>query len=129
MRIAVIIIRILMGLMFLFSSVVVLFKLVPMPALSGDVKTFMDGLMVSRYLFPLIKITELVCAIAFLVGRFVPLANVVLFPVTLNIVLYHAFVLPDGLLVAILLLVGHLVLAYAYRDRYSAMLSANSKVL
>lgn len=129
MRIAVIVIRILMGLMFLFSAVVVLFKLVPMPELSGNVKVFMDGVMVTKYLFPLIKITELVCAIAFLAGRFVPLANVVLFPVTLNIVLYHAFVLPDGLIVAVLLLIGHLVLAYAYRDRYRAMLSPNSKVL
>lgn len=129
MRIAVIIIRILMGLMFAFSAIVVLFKLFPTPELSGDVKVFMDGVMVTRYLLPLIKITELVCAIAFLVGRFVPLANVVLFPVTLNIVLYHAFVLPDGLFVGILLLLGHLVLAYAYRDRYRAMLSPNSKVL
>jgi uncharacterized membrane protein YphA (DoxX/SURF4 family) len=124
MKIAVIIVRILMGLMFLFSSVVVLFKLMPQPELQGNVKLFMTGVTASVYLMPLIKITELVCAIAFLLGRFVPLANVILFPVTVNIVFFHAFVEPNGLLIAILLLAGHLFLAYAYRQHYKPLFAA-----
>jgi uncharacterized membrane protein YphA (DoxX/SURF4 family) len=124
MKIAVIIVRILMGLMFLFSSVVVLFKLVPQPELQGNVKLFMTGVNASVYLLPLIKITELVCAIAFLLGRFVPLANVILFPVTVNVVFFHAFLDPGGLAIAVLLLIGHLFLAYAYRQYYKPMLAA-----
>lgn len=122
MKIALIIIRTLMGLMFLFSSVVVLFNLVPQPELHGDVKVFMEGINASVYLLTLIKITELLCAIAFLTGLFVPLAAVVIFPITLNIMLYHAFLAPEGLVVAIALLLGNLFLFYYYRNNYKSIL-------
>ena len=124
MKIAVIIVRILMGLMFLFSSAVVLFKLMPQPEPQGVVKEFMTGVTAVVYLMPLIKITEMVCAIAFLAGRFVALANVILFPITVNIVFFHAFAEPQGLPIVILLLLGHLFLAYAYREKYKPMLTA-----
>jgi putative oxidoreductase len=113
-----------MGLMFLFSSVVVLFKIMPQPELKGSVKVFMTGVEATHYLLPLIKITELVCSIAFLSGRFVPLATVVIFPIILNILLFHAFVAPEGLPVAILLLLGNLFLAYYYRKNYATLVAA-----
>lgn len=124
MKIAVIVVRILIGLLLLFSSVVVLFNLMPMPELTGDVKTFNDGIMASGYLMTLIKVTELVCALAFIFGRFVPLATVVIFPITLNVLFYDAFLAPEGLPVAIFLLLGNLFLAYAYRKHYTGLVAA-----
>ena len=124
MRIAVTSVRLLMGLLFLFASVVVLFKLMPQPELTGDVKVFNEGIVASGYLMTLLKLTELVCALAFLSGFFVPLATVVIFPVTLNILMNHLFIAPEGLSVAILLMAGNLFLAYYYRERYLPMLKA-----
>lgn len=124
MKIAAIIIRVLMGLLFLFSSAAFFFNLVPTPELTGSLKTFNDGVTASGYLMQLIKGTELVCAIAFIVGRFVPLAVVVIFPVIVNIVLVHAFLAPEGLPVAIFLLLANLFLAYYYRDRYKTLVAA-----
>lgn len=124
MRIAVIIIRVLMGLIFLFSSVVVLFNLVPQPELTGPVKTFNEGIAASGYFMPTLKSIELICALALLAGRFVPLTLVVLFPITLNILLFHAFLAPEGLPVALFLFAANLFLAYVYRDRYSPLFSA-----
>ena len=124
MKIAVIVVRILMGLMFLFASIVVLFNLVKAPEPTGNIKTFMDGIMATHYLLTLIKVTELVCGVAFIIGRFVPLATVIIFPITLNILLFHAFVAPEGLPTAIALLVGNLFLAYAYRKNYVPLLAA-----
>jgi putative oxidoreductase len=49
-----------MGL-FIFGSVVGLFKLIPKPQLNGNVSVFMDGINASGYLLPLIKVTELFC--------------------------------------------------------------------
>ncbi len=120
MKIAYIICRILLGIVFLFASVLVLFKLAPQPELQGNVKVFMDGVKASVYLLPLIKITELICAIAFISGRFVPLATV-LFPITLNILLYHIFLVPEGLVMAIVLLIGNLFLAYYSRKQYTSL--------
>ncbi|MDF9798699.1 putative oxidoreductase [Catalinimonas alkaloidigena] len=122
MKITVKIIRILMGLIFLFSSIVVLFNLVPQPDLAGEVKLFNEGMEVSVYMIPMIKIIELICAIAFITGFFVPLATVVIFPVVVNIFLYHSFLAPEGLAVAIFLLLGNILLAYYYRQHYIPML-------
>ncbi len=124
MKIAVIIVRMLMGLMFLFSSVVVLFKLVPQPELTGNIKIFMDGVTASVYMLTMIKVIELICSVAFLSGRFVPLATVVIFPITVNILMFHIFVGPEGLPVAILLMLGNLFLAWYYRDKYKALFVA-----
>jgi uncharacterized membrane protein YphA (DoxX/SURF4 family) len=124
MKIAVIIVRTLIGAMFLFSSVVVLFKLMPQPEPKGGVKIFMDGVVALVYLMPLIKITELVCSIALLLGRYVALALVVLFPIMVNIVFFHAFLEPEGLPVVLLLLIGVLFLAYAYRKNYITLVAA-----
>lgn len=122
MKITITIVRILMGLIFLFSSIVVLFDLVPKPELTGDVKLFNEGMEASVYLMPLIKSIELVCAIALISGYFVPLAVIMLFPIVVNIVLFHIFLAPEGLLVAIFLLLGNLLLAYYHRKNYESLL-------
>jgi putative oxidoreductase len=121
MKIAVIIIRVLMGLMFLMSSLGFFFHLFPIPELKGNVKLFMEGMIASVYLLPLVKIVELLCGIAFVSGRFVTLATVVIFPNVVNILLFHAFVEPEGLLVAVLLFLGNLFLAFAYRKNYAPL--------
>jgi len=126
MKIAVLIVRVLMGLLFVFSAVVVLFKLIPTPPMEGNVKLFNEGIAASVYLFPTLKVIELLCGIAFITGRFVPLAAVVIFPITLNILLYHAFVFPQGMPVAILLFLGNIFLAYHYRKNYQPMLVAKA---
>jgi len=124
MKIASIIVRILMGLMFAFASIVVLFKLMPQPEQTGNVKIFMDGMTASVYLMTTVKIVELISALAFLSGRFVALATVVIFPINLNILLFHVFLEPSGLIMAILLIFGNLFLAYYYRDKYKSILAA-----
>lgn len=124
MKIAVLIVRILLGLIFLASSVVVLFKLVPVPPLTGNVKIFNDGLAATGYFIPMLKVIELVCAIALITGFFVPLALVVLFPIVVHIFVYHAVLAPEGLVIGALLLVANLFLAYYHRQRYAPLFRA-----
>jgi uncharacterized membrane protein YphA (DoxX/SURF4 family) len=124
MKIAAIVVRVLMGLMFAFSAIVVLFKLVPQPELTGEIKTFMDGVNATGYMMTTIKVIELICAAAFLSGRFVPLAAVVIFPININILLFHVTIAPEGLLVAILLMIGNLFLAWYYRQKYKPLFTA-----
>ena len=124
MKIAVIVVRTLMGLLFLFASSVVLFKLVPQPELSGNVKLFMDGVNATGYLMTLIKVTELLCGIAFVTGRFVPLASIVIAPVIINIFLFHTFVDSSGLPTAIFLVLANSFLAYSNWDKYKPILAA-----
>ncbi len=95
--------RILMGLVFFGAGLAGLLNLAPPPAdLSEGLKTFMAGLMVTQYFFPLLKVTETICGLLLLSGYFVPLALVVLAPIVLNIFLTHLFLAPSGLPVAVL---------------------------
>ncbi|MBL8021795.1 MAG: DoxX family protein [Leptospirales bacterium] len=123
MKIAVIVIRSLMGALLLFGSVAYFLKLFPTPELTGGTKIFMAGMDAVVYLMPLVKATELACGLALLVGRFVPLATVVLAPVVLNIVLYHAFLDPATIGAGVFLLVGGLFLAYAHRSHFKSLLA------
>ncbi len=122
MKIATIIVRSLMGLLFLFASITYLFKLITPPPLTGSMKTFNDGLQASVYLMPTVKVIELICGLAFLSGRFVPLATVLIAPIIVNILGVSAFLSREGLPVAIFLVLANAFLAYQYRERFAALL-------
>lgn len=125
MKIAVIIVRTLIGLLFIFGSVTYFLNVAPPPeGLTGETKTFFDGLTASKYILPVAKFFELVCGLAFVSGRFVALAVVLIFPIVLNILLINAIHLPSGLPIVIPLFFGILFLAYSEREKYLPMLAA-----
>jgi uncharacterized membrane protein YphA (DoxX/SURF4 family) len=124
MRIAVIIVRSLMGLLFLFASITFLFKLITPPEPTGAMKTFSTGLAASVYLMPTVKIIELTCGLAFLSGKFVPLATVLIAPIIVNIFLVHAFLGPEGLPVALFLVLANGFVAYHHRESYKPLLKS-----
>jgi uncharacterized membrane protein YphA (DoxX/SURF4 family) len=113
-----------MGLLFLFASITYLFKLITPPPLTGSMKIFNDGLEAARYLMPLAKVIELICGLAFVSGRFVPLATVLISPIIVNIFFVHVFLAPEGLPVAVFLVLANSFLAYYHRDAYKSLLKA-----
>lgn len=124
MKITVTITRILAGLLYLFSAIVLIFKLMPQPELTGNLKVYMEGITASGYLMPMVKVVEVTCAIAFISGFFVPLATVMIFPININILMVHLFLAPEGLPVAIFLMINNLLLAYYHRDKYKTLFIA-----
>lgn len=124
MKIAVIVVRVLMGLMFLNASIGYFFDLYPAPAeMPKDLITYMTGISVV-YLMPIVKTIELISAISFLAGRYVSLFLVVLFPITVNILLLHTITDPATSGIAIALFAAHVFLLFAYRKHYSGMFAA-----
>lgn len=128
MRIAMIIVRTLMGLLFLVSSVTYLLMVqgvIPAPEIPpGVLKNFTDGLAGTGYFMPLLKITEFVCAILLLTGRFVPLALVILSPIIINILMVHTFLDRSTLVVALVMVLAQIFLAYCYRDAFKPLLTS-----
>ncbi len=125
MKNAVIVVRILLGLLFIFGSITYFLNLYPQAELTGNVKIFMDGLYASGYVMTLVKITELVCGIAFVANRFVPLASIVIAPIIVNIFLLHLFVDASGLPAGIFLVLANSFLAYSNWEKYQPILAAN----
>ncbi len=127
MKIVVIIVRVLMGLLFILGAVAyaaIFFKFESQPDLTGNAKIFTDGVNATRYFMPLVKITEFLCGIAFVSGYFVPLATVVIAPIIVNIFLFHAFVDTSGLPVGIFLVLANIFLAYVNWDKFKPLLEA-----
>jgi hypothetical protein len=127
MKIAMIIVRTLLGLLFLFASVayfLMLLGVFPAPPMEGPTKVFNEGLAASGYFFTLLKVTELVCAILLLTGRFVPLALVILAPIIINIFMVHLFMDRAGLPVALFAVLAAIFLAYCYRDAFRPLLTS-----
>ncbi len=124
MKIAIIVVRTLIGLMFVLSAGTYFLNLVPQAELTGNAKTFMDGIAVSGYIMPVAKVFEFLCGLAFVSGRFVSLAVVLIFPIALNILLINTLLMPSGLPIVVPLFLGILFLAYAHRENYKSLLVA-----
>ena len=124
MKIAIIIIRTLIGLLFLFSSIGFFLKLMPEPTTTGDFKAFQVGLVASTYLIPLAKTVELLCGLSFVTGRFVTLANLLILPVTINIVFINFFLTPKGIPIALFVFFGNLFLIYSHWENYKGLFVA-----
>ena len=127
MKIAVLITRILLGALLIFSSLNFFFNFMQPPPLEGEMAKFAGGMAATVYMFPLIKIIELLVGILFVTGFFIPLANVILFPISINILLIHLFLAPQGLPVGIFIVGINLFLAYYYRKIYLPLFQ-NAKV-
>ena len=122
MKVTVIVVRILVGLMFLFASITYFLNLAPAAEFTGNAKSFTDGLAASGYVMPVVKFIELLCGQAFVSGRFVALAIILIFPIAVNILLTNLFLMPSGLTIVIPLFLGILFLAFAHRKSYEPLL-------
>jgi hypothetical protein len=127
-------VRVVLGLGFFVSGVfglLVAFGAMPMPqppqAPPENMAAFMTGMMKSGYLFPLIKLTEALMGALLLANRFVPLALTILAPVLVNILAFHAFLAPSGIVPGLVLAALEVYLAYAYRESFRGVLSARAK--
>lgn len=118
MKIATIIVRVLLGALMLFASISYFFNLGEQPTPTGSMATLMEGLMASKYVFPLVKSIELIAGLMLVSGKFVKLGTVLLFPISLNIFLIHTITQISDLPVAIFVLVANTFLIYANWDSF-----------
>ncbi len=100
MKTTLLITRSLLGLIFLGFGLNGFFHFIPLPPPSGLAGQFMGALFVSHFLV-VVFLLQVTGGALLLVNRFVPLALVLLGPVIVNILLFHAFMAPAGLPLAI----------------------------
>jgi putative oxidoreductase len=125
MKIAKIIVRTLIGLFLLMASITYFLNIAPPPEnLTGDTKTFFDGITASKYILPVAKFFELICGLAFVSGRYVALAVILIFPIVFNILFINAMHLPSGLPIVIPLFLGILFLAFTEGEKYMPLLES-----
>jgi putative oxidoreductase len=122
MKITTSIARILPGLIYLVFGLDYFLHFIPYePYHTGRVAAFKAGLMGAGYFYPMIKSIQIVGGISLLINQYAPFFAVVLFPISINVFLYHTILVPSGWWMGVLLLIPNLFLGYTYRHYYSSM--------
>lgn len=123
MKIAAIIARVLLGLMFVVFGSNAFLHFLPMPPMSGPAGDFITAMYTTGYLYA-IGALEVIGGALLLIGKYVPLGLLLLGPVIVNIVLYHIFMDRTGLGMAAVVALLSLLLLWRYRDAFAGLLRA-----
>jgi len=125
MKIAGTIARYLLGIIFLVFGANGFLHFIPLPPPPGLAGQFMVALFASHYLV-VVFLLELIPAVLLLAGRYVALALVLLGPVIVNIFLFHAFLAPEGLPLAVVVVVLWLLVFASVRSAFTGIFQAKA---
>jgi putative oxidoreductase len=120
MRIAALISRILLGLVFVVFGLNGFLNFIKGPLPSGVAGQFLGALMQSHFVL-VISAVELAGGALLLANRYVPLALVLLGPVIVNIFFYHLLMDRSGLIIAIVVIILWGLIALRHRQYFSGL--------
>ena len=112
--------RVLLGLMFLVFGLNGFLHFIPAAMPTGVAGQFVGSMFVSHYLVAVFGL-ELIAGLLLLANRFIVLAIAILAPVLVNIVLFHAFMAPEGFALAVIAVALWSVLFVRERAAFSAL--------
>lgn len=117
--------RILLGLIFTVFGANGFLNFIPVPPMPESVSAFMAGVMVAPYFMPFIKACEIFSGILLLFNKQVPLALLILAPISIQIFLFHAFLTPgiSNLLMPIAILGCGIIVALSHWQRFRPLFS------
>ena len=121
MKIVLLIARLLLGLTFVvfgLNGFLNFLSMGPMP--SGLPGQFIGALFQSHYYYVVAGL-QVIGGVLLLANRFVPLALVLLGPIIVNILLYHVFLNPAGIALAIFVTILWLIVFYGHRQYFSGI--------
>jgi putative oxidoreductase len=98
------------------------------PQHSGPAGLFKAGLLATGYFYPMQKVIQIAGGVSLLSNWFAPFFAVVLFPISVNVFLFHTILVPSGWLMGVLLLLPNLLLGLGYRACYRGLFTAKPQV-
>jgi putative oxidoreductase len=118
MKIASMIARVLLGLIFVFFGSNAFLHFLPMPPLpQGVTGEYLHAFFASGYVY-VIGGLQVLAGLLLLVGRFVPLGLTILGAIIFNIWAFHLLMAPEGLPPAIVVTILELFLVWRYRGAF-----------
>jgi uncharacterized membrane protein YphA (DoxX/SURF4 family) len=125
MRIAALVARYLLALMFLVFGFNGFFHFIHMPMPTGLAGQFM-GAVFGSHLYVVVFLLQIAAGFLFLIGRYVPLALVLLGPVLFNILSYHLFMDPQGIGPGLFATVLWFLVFYSVRANFAGIFAAKA---
>jgi putative oxidoreductase len=125
MKIAALISRLLLGLIFLVFGLNGFLNFIPMPPPTGVAGQFFGAIFVSHYYVVIFGI-QVLGGLLLLINRFVPLALALLAPVIVNIFFFHTLMAPAGLPLAIVVVILWTILAVRNRQHFAGIFAQHA---
>jgi len=120
MKIASLIARLLLGLIFLIFGLNGFLNFIHMPPPTGVAAQFFGAIFASHY-YIVIFAVQVLGGLLLLINRFVPLALVILGPVIVNIFFFHSLMAPAGIPLAILVVVLWTIVAVRNKQHLAGL--------
>ncbi len=125
MKIAVLIARILLGLIFVFFGLNIFLHFLPTPPLPKDLSgEYSHALFASHYIL-FVGAVQVLGGALLLTGRYVALGLVLLGPVIINILLFHSLMAPAAILPGIVATILWFIVFAGHRSSFAGILSVN----
>jgi hypothetical protein len=83
----------------------------------------MGGLVANAYILPTVAVVEILAGVSFLTNKFVPLAALILAPISFSIVATHLLFDPAGTAPALIVLIANVLLFVKYKERFMPIIS------
>ena len=120
MKIAVLIARVLLGLIFLIFGLNGFLNFIPAQLPSGLAGQFLTALIQSHYII-FISVVYVAGGVPLLINRYVPLGLVLLGPVIVNILAFHIFLAPSQVGMAVLVALMWGVVTFYHRQYFTSL--------
>jgi uncharacterized membrane protein YphA (DoxX/SURF4 family) len=121
MKIATLIARVLLGLVFVVFGSNAFLHFITAPPVSGPAGAFIGAMMDTGYV-KVVGFCQVAGGLILLVGRFIPLGLTLLGPVIVNILCFHIFMNHQGLPLALVVAVLALFLLWRHRANFAGLL-------
>ncbi len=118
--------RLLLGVIYFVFGLNGFFNFIPVPSMPAPAAAFLGAMWQTGYLFPLLKITEIVAGACLLANVYVSLMLIVLVPITVNILLFHLCLAWGGLPAAVLIAFLHGYLLQHRNRRFDSLLKKDA---
>lgn len=121
------IIRLLLGVMMIGSGIMMLVSGgFPTEYDNANATLYMNAMEETGYFVPFLAIVKIICGLAFVTNRFVPLALIIFMSLSLNMVVFHLFLEPFTGVPAYLIFAMNVYLMVKHLPDYRNLLQAKS---
>ena len=124
----VVIARCLLGFLYLVFGLDYFLHFIPyQPLHTGKPGALVAGLKGTGYIYPYMKMIQILGGLSLLFNRYAPFSAVVLFPISLNVLLFHTILVPSGWYMGLLLMIPNVYLGWAYRKYYRGLFTVKAE--
>ena len=127
MKVAVLVARILLGLLFFVFGMNNILHFIKMEMPTGDAGVYM-GVLATHGILNFVGVLMVIAGLLLLVGRFVPLALVILGPLIVNILIFHLMIAHFGATPGLVALVLEAFLIWAYRSSFLGLFAVAPEI-